>query len=70
MRFSVVAVVLSSLAFGLLHGERWIVGTVAGLLYAGVYLRRGRIGDAVIAHAVSNAVLAACVLLGGKWFLW
>jgi CAAX prenyl protease-like protein len=69
-KFSLVSLPVSSLAFGLLHGDRWIAGTVAGLLYALVFLRRGRIGDAVAAHAVTNALLAACVLLGGKWYLW
>jgi exosortase E/protease (VPEID-CTERM system) len=69
-KYTIVAVLLSSLAFGSLHGPRWIAGTLAGLIYALAYLRRGRIGDAVIAHALTNALLAACVLLGGKWYLW
>lgn len=69
-RYTGVALLISSLAFGLLHGERWLAGTLAGLLYAAAYLRRGRIGDAVVAHATTNALLAAFVLLGGKWYLW
>ena len=69
-RYTVVALLFSSIVFGLLHGDRWLAGTVAGLLYAAAFLRRGRIGDAVIAHATTNALLAACVLLGGNWSLW
>jgi exosortase E/protease (VPEID-CTERM system) len=69
-RYTYVAVLVSSAAFGLLHGERWLAGTLAGLAYAAAYLRRGRIGDAVAAHATTNALLAAWVLLGGKWQLW
>jgi len=68
--FTYVAVLVSSVAFGLLHGDRWLAGTLAGLIYAVAFLRRGRIGDAVVAHATTNALLAACVLLGGKWDLW
>ena len=68
--FSYLAVLISSVAFGLLHGDRWIAGTVAGLLYAVVFLRRGSIGDAVVAHATTNALIAAMVLIGGKWYLW
>lgn len=68
--FTYVALAISSLAFGLLHGERWIAGTAAGLLYAMAYLLRGRIGDAVAAHATTNACLAALVLVRGKWYLW
>jgi exosortase E/protease (VPEID-CTERM system) len=68
--FSYIAVSVSALAFGLMHGERWLAGMLAGLIYTVVYLRRGRIGDAVLAHATTNALLACCVLLGGKWYLW
>jgi len=35
-----------------------------------VMLRRGRIGDAVVAHATTNALIAATVLIAGKWGLW
>ncbi len=50
-------------------GSRWIAGTLAGLLYGAVYLRRGRIGDAVVAHAITNGLLAASVLVTGQWNL-
>ncbi len=69
-RFTTSSVVLSSMAFGLLHGDRWIAGTLAGLLYAAAFLRQGRIGDAVAAHATTNVLIAVWVLLGGKWYLW
>jgi len=69
-RYTYLAVVISSVAFGSLHGGRWIAGSVAGLIYAAAYLRRGRIGDAVFAHALTNALLAAFVLSGDRWYLW
>jgi exosortase E/protease (VPEID-CTERM system) len=69
-RYTWLAVVISSLLFGAMHGERWLVGSIAGLLFAWVYLRRGRIGDAIVAHATSNVLIAAAVLIGGKWYLW
>jgi len=68
-RFTWVAVAVSSAAFGALHG-RWLAGTLAGVLYALVYARRGKLGDAVLAHAVTNALLAASVLTTGQWSLW
>ncbi len=68
--YTYIAVLVSSLAFGLLHGERWLAGTLAGIIYAVVFLKRGRIGDAVVAHATTNALLAALVVMGGKWDLW
>ena len=69
-RYTIFAVLVSSVAFGALHGDRWIAGSVAGLIYAAVFLRRGRIGDAVVAHALTNALLAAWVLWSGRWYLW
>jgi len=69
-RFSWLPFLVSSIAFGLLHGERWLAGTIAGMFYALAVLRRGRIGEAVGAHATTNALLAAWVLATGKWGLW
>jgi CAAX prenyl protease-like protein len=65
-----VSVLISSVAFGLMHGDRWLAGTLAGLIYAIAFLRRGRIGDAVVAHTTTNALLAAWVLVGGRWYFW
>ena len=61
---------ISSIAFGILHGNLWFAGILAGLLYAWALLRRGRIGEAIAAHATTNALLAAYVLLFHKWHLW
>jgi CAAX prenyl protease-like protein len=61
---------ISSIGFGLLHGDRWLAGTMAGMIYALAMLRRGRIGEAAAAHAVTNALLAIYVLATGNWQLW
>jgi len=69
-RWAFFPVLISSVAFGVLHGDRWLAGTMAGVLYAAALRWRGRIGDAVAAHAVTNALLAAWVLMSGNWGLW
>ncbi len=69
-RVSWFAVAASSIAFGIPHGSRWAAGAAAGALYAWAMLRRGSIGNAVAAHAVTNALIAADVLLFQKWNLW
>ena len=69
-RWSFLAVSLSSIAFGLLHGDRWIAGTIAGILYAGAQKWRGRIGDAVVAHGITNGLISGWVLWGSHWSLW
>ncbi len=63
------AIALSSLAFGAIHSQ-FVLGTLAGLAFAVAYLRRGRLADAVLAHAIANAVVAGAVLLAGRWDLW
>jgi exosortase E/protease (VPEID-CTERM system) len=68
--FTWLALAISSLVFGLTHGDHWVVGTVAGLVYAAAMLRRGRIGDAAVAHATTNALLAVWVISRGAWYLW
>jgi CAAX prenyl protease-like protein len=68
-RFTWPSFLGSSIAFGLLH-QRWLAGTLAGMAYALVYYRRGRIADAVLAHATTNALIAAWVLTTGDWATW
>jgi exosortase E/protease (VPEID-CTERM system) len=68
-RVSAAGIVVSSLLFGALH-QRLVAGTLAGLVFAAVALRRGRLSDAVVAHATTNALLAAYVLATGSWALW
>ena len=65
-----LGVLASSAIFGALHGPRWPAGVLAGGIFAWVYLRRGRIGEAVVAHATANALLAAGVVLFGAWQYW
>jgi CAAX prenyl protease-like protein len=69
-KYTYVSVLLSSIVFGLLHGSHWLAGTISGILYAAAFLRRGRIGDAVVAHATTNVLLAAWVLWSGNTSLW
>jgi CAAX prenyl protease-like protein len=65
-----IAVVISSVAFGVMHGSHWIPGTLAGMIYAAAFCQRGRIGDAVVAHATTNALLMVWVLWTGNWSAW
>ena len=64
------AIIISSVAFGAMHRDRWIAGSLAGALYAGVMIRRRSLIDAIVAHSPTNALVAALVLMGGRWDLW
>ncbi|MEM8739990.1 MAG: exosortase E/protease, VPEID-CTERM system [Pseudomonadota bacterium] len=59
----------TALAFGLLHGN-WIAGVLAGLAFAWAARIRGRLRDAILAHALANALIAVSVLALGRWDLW
>jgi CAAX prenyl protease-like protein len=69
-QYTATSFVVSSILFGILHGRQWVAGIAAGMLYAWAYQRRGRIGDAVLAHSVTNGLLAGCVLFGRDWKYW
>jgi len=59
----------SALAFGLVHSS--IVGGVfAGVAFSLAAARRGRLGDAVWAHALVNAGLAVLAASTGAWGWW
>jgi CAAX prenyl protease-like protein len=64
------AVIVSSAVFGALHGGRFAEGALAGLIYAWVIRRRGSMGDAAVAHATTNGLIALGVLLNGEWRYW
>lgn len=67
--FTWLSFAASSILFGLLH-DRWFAGTIAGMAYALAVYRRGQLGDAIVAHATTNALIATWVIAGGNWSLW
>lgn len=67
--FTWLSFAVSSILFGVLHGN-WVAGTVAGVAFAIALYRRGALSDAVVAHATTNALLAAYVLATYSWSLW
>ncbi len=60
----------ASILFGLLHGQQWIAGVIAGLVFGLEYRRRGSVGDAALSHGVANLLLAVYVLATNSWHLW
>lgn len=61
-----LAVAAAAALFGLLH-DRWLAGTLAGMAFGLVMLRRGRLGDAIAAHVAANALIAAWAIAAGDW---
>jgi CAAX prenyl protease-like protein len=65
-----LALSVTAVVFGLPHGALWLPAILAGLAYGLVLVRRGSIGEAVVAHATTNALIAAIVLGWNQWQLW
>jgi uncharacterized protein len=63
------AIVLSTFVFMLAH-TLWLAAIVAGLAYALLYARTGKLWVPVIAHAVTNGALGAWVVFPGNWGYW
>ena len=64
------ALVSTAVVFGLAHGALWLPGIIAGLGYGLIVMRRGSLGEAVVAHATTNVLVAVAVLGAGMWQLW
>ena len=64
------ALLITAAAFGAVHGSLWGPGILAGLVFGGLAIKTGKFGEAVGAHVVTNALLAAYVLGFDQWQLW
>ena len=68
-RVALKAIVLSTFVFVLAH-TLWLAAALAGLAYALLYVRTGKLWVPVIAHAVTNAALGVWVVRTGQWAFW
>jgi exosortase E/protease (VPEID-CTERM system) len=68
--FSWSSFLISSVLFGAVHGGLWLAGTIAGMSFALALYRRRSFGDAVQAHATTNALIALYVFTTGRWSVW
>lgn len=68
-RVGLKAIVLSTFVFTLAH-VLWLAAVIAGLAYAWLYRRTGKLWVAVIAHAVTNGALGVWVVATGNWVFW
>jgi uncharacterized protein len=59
-----------ALLFASEHGAYWEVGLIAGIAYNGWMVRTRNLADCMLAHGVTNALLAAYVLVFDKWQYW
>jgi len=63
------AIVLSTFVFTLAH-TLWLAAIIAGLAYAWLFVRTGKLWVPIIAHAMTNGVLGLWVVKTGNWGFW
>jgi uncharacterized protein len=68
-RFLWLPFLVSSAVFAVEHRE-WLAGILAGILYAGLVCWKKRLGDAIVAHAVTNLLLGLWVVARNQWQYW
>jgi len=61
--------VVTSALFGLMHFE-WVAGILCGFAYQFLVVKKGRLGDAMFAHGITNFLLALYVYWKGAWNFW
>jgi CAAX prenyl protease-like protein len=67
--FHLVSFLVTSTVFGFMHRE-WLAGILCGLAYQWLVIRKGHLGDAMTAHAISNLLLGLWVVYKEAWVFW
>lgn len=53
--------------FAAVHGPEWPLAVVVGLLYGAWFVRTKNLGNIMVAHGVTNLLLAIYCLISGDW---
>jgi CAAX prenyl protease-like protein len=68
-QFHGLSFVVTALLFGLAHYQ-WLGGVLCALIYQGLVVRKGRLGDAMTAHAITNFLLGVWIAWRDDWKFW
>ena len=68
--YAAAAFWITALLFASEHGPYWEVGLIAGVVFNWWMIRTKSLADCILAHAVTNALLAAYVMAAGQWQYW
>lgn len=69
-QFSPKAFLITSVVFGLVHPGQWVAGIFCGVCYQWLVLRKGDLGEAMVAHGITNLLLGVYVVTKGAWQFW
>jgi CAAX prenyl protease-like protein len=68
--FAPLAFWATAILFASEHGPYWEVGLAAGIIYNWWMVRTRSLADCMLAHSVTNGVLAVYVIATGAWRYW
>jgi len=68
-QFAALPFFLTSAVFAFEH-EEWLTGLLCGFAYQGLVIWKKRLGDAIVAHALTNFLLGVWVVGKGAWNFW
>lgn len=68
--YAAAAFWITAVLFASEHGPYWEVGLIAGVVFNWWMIRTKSLADCILAHAVTNALLAAYVMAAGQWQYW
>lgn len=60
---------ITALLFGFTHNQ-WLAGILCGFAFQGLVIWKGRLDDAIAAHAITNFLLGLWVIWKGAWQFW
>ncbi len=58
---------MTTALFASVHGAEWPLAVVVGVIYGAWFVRTKRLGDVMIAHGVTNFLMALYCLVSGDW---
>ena len=58
---------VATILFASVHGAEWVQGIVVGVLYGVLFVRTRSLGNIMLAHGVTNCLLALYCLGTGDW---
>jgi CAAX prenyl protease-like protein len=67
--FNLAAFLIIGAGFGIAHFE-WLPGILCAFIYQGLVIRKGRLGDAITAHAITNFLLGVWVVYRSAYQFW
>ncbi len=68
LKFSLLALVVSSIVFGFIHNNI-VAGTVAGIVFAVIRYRHNSLAEPIVSHMSANIFVAIWAIITGQWVL-